>query len=598
MSELDRIFQFESVPEDAPPFFRSNDEIADLFFKDAEKTRHRNMTVWNGAKGGSVLVQRILAGTDDDGDGKLDVNEIEEQYLLRIFVSRDQSKLEKAYHQYLPDKRELVLFIEDNSTDTFSGTYINLSEREYEGFSVLAHLPPAFEKWLDEEFETFLSGTSDLGFDIDITRLELKSVIESKRYKFSNIQSIEILMRAFQIGFGAASSGFYWVGKEIFRLTNDIRAEVQVPESGWNPGFVDPKGNRPEGPFQPYLLHGIHNVMSLSKNSSDVVQNALIAGLYALKGDLLQRLVKVRRFASHYQLPGHQFFAKHAELLIHTMTFEIASSISRHFQSFEKAGSELIYAINAYYSGLWNSLVDSVLGIVDLFGCLFYALGLYYQGLVEMANLRQYWEQVSELIDEFITALINLSAKDVIVTTIDSLVSIWQQVDLSSFMSQTGFSLSQVSYFIGGVAGIVIEIAIDIASGGTKAIQTAITKFGDIVKFFKTLLDDVISTVGKLAEDVFAFAVELMKYVTEQLRKGGKGVEEMIQSLAEIMKGGFKSLDDFMRQIDQEISDWAARIASDIDYTVEEIKEGWQLLKTYVGDDEIRDIGSLLTCKL
>lgn len=598
MSAFEQLFVFESVHEDAPFNARHNEEIVDLFFKDADKYTRGNMTVWDGGQAGSVLVQRVKSGMDKDRNGILDSDEVDENFILRIFVGRNKSQLEKAFNQYEPKEREMCLFIEDNTTDTFSNTFATLGEVQEGGISVYSKVPPEFKAWLKTEFESFLANTGDIGFNIALTRASLLQLIEEGFYKFSSIKEIDLAIRAFQVGFKAVYSGFKWLGDEVFRLTNDIRKAIQVPEWGWNPNFSSEDGKHTKDSFRPFLLPGITTLMDLGKAGSDQIKHTIMKEIYKLKEGLLVQLKGLTRFANLYHLPGREWFERSIVKAVNKCYYELIHSVVRHFEFFEFAGRELVYVINAYYSGLWNSLVDAVLGVVDMVGCIFYAIGMFYKAGEKAPEIEKYWDQISELIDEFIQTVRSLSAKDFFSAGIDALMYLWRNVNKDSLSVNFGITLSHIAYFIGGVAAFVLEIAIDIlTSGGVKSIQTTISKLGTFAKTLKALFKDVIGAAGDLAADVFLFVVDLIDWVIVQLRKGPDGLQELVRDAAKYINAGFKVIDELMLALDQLIADWAEDIAARVGHSGEQIKKGWEVLKQRTGKADLEDFANYVTCK-
>ena len=170
--------RFESGNSTAP-FKRGANEIKQIYFASAEEEQVGNFTLWKDGTSGMVLIQELIDWHDANNNGKIDEGEeVRDTFNLLIFVSKDKSYLEEAFRNYRPDDWELCIFLEDNSSDIFSGTYRNVEQQditEENGESIVnikvsACLEPILRKWLNEEYNSFIKILQSVGLDIDLSK--------------------------------------------------------------------------------------------------------------------------------------------------------------------------------------------------------------------------------------------------------------------------------------------------------------------------------------------------------------------------------------------------------------------------------------------
>lgn len=615
--------RFESSNSDAP-FKRSAQEIKELFFASAEEKQIGNFTLWKDGSAGTVLVQELIDWDDANNNGKIDQGEeVRENFNLLIFVSKDKSYLEEAYRNYDPDDWELCLFLEDNSTDTFSGTYSNLVQQditEEDGESILnikvnGRLEPVLERWLNKEYSAFVEVLQKAGLDIDLSKEQLKQLMTTGSLQNADFAFAKgILGMISKTGYFVGSI-YVTIGDAILGATKFVREYTRIQEYQWNPqkGTTDDgKTKVDNSSFTPFLLPFTQEFIDFLAQYPNEAIGEMVDGL---EKELQKVKSKAhRKFNRLHKLSGVKVvirkdlkkFMKSYEDYVDNAFTVILSSVREIVPLMANHGKKTLNVINAFYCGLWNSFVEALLGIVDLIGFLFKGCGLVYNGVGVLyeggSNFDELLPEVLELMDETYQSVLKADFRALFFEIVAGLMTLLSAADFSQMAPQFNISMEQVAYYTGAIVGFVIELILGFVSGGGTTVAGTMNKFGSTGKkalaFFEGIFDTVFGAAAKVGQISLDICIEILKTLIDILKKGPVIIRQLVDELVELLRYGFKNVQDFLQALQAKFDDFLRKLPNSPWYTPNEVDTGWKTIKSMLDEDEFADLGKTVFCSL
>ena len=555
----DPLLRYESPSLDAP-FKRSAEEIAELYFSQADITKIGQFTVISENDVNYILIQELKIFSDENKSGLYETGEVVFQnYNLMIFVSKDVSYLQSAFENSDPAPGDVCIFLEDNSTDTFSGK----SAWKMEGYSDIVVGPKVrneLEQWFvrghNSTFRQLTGLEEQLGLELDLSRRELKQLIENGELKNAT-RTFAIGLFQFLNGLNILAAPLYSsIGNLILSATHGLRRYIKFQDYHWDPAAQIPVGDQGEmqanPDFTPILLpfsnQTLEKLAELEASSIETVADMLQKQLLKEQANIKARLDQFSKTkAAGIVVPENVIAClETCAGYINEMIDLLVETCSRAIPLFSALGIKWLNALNAFYCGLWNSLVEAILGLVDLVGYYFVVLGAIGDATADAQTLLP---QAYELLDEAIQTILQADIVGILSEAIHALV---EGVSNFNLYSLTGsISIEKVAYFVGGVIGFVVEIFVGAYwSGGIEAVRAAILKFGKVGEdIFTFMTSGIQRTMGNVLEFSIESMMSLVVKILALIKAGKEKVGEVIRSLFRALENAAELADDVVEMI-------------------------------------------------
>lgn len=564
------------------PLKRSGADIKAMMFMQAshDKAGSTEMVVENNVN--RALVNEIRFFLDNNANQKWDANIDFEtfRYKIFVFISKDATYLNKAFELTQPLENELCIFLEDNEGDIFSqnstsikiGTALRTDEERLKKIAINDTLA---------EMQHSLPGNSfHIGAD-DLATLiqygEIQNVLSNSA--FGLLQAINFL----NIALGKAAS---LIGNGVLNITTTLREYVKFKPQHWDPLANATKDNMAStnDDFEPVLFPYSNDLIGFFLDSPEQgieeITNAMIQKLNQFKAaaqDNFSRQASLdfgneTIYLEEYGLNPdsvHEFINEGYHKIDSLFRFLIDSA-AKAIPTFKYLGTSILNVVNAFYCGLWNSITEIVLGIIDFVGYLLKVFGA----------MGEFWTDPSgkistffELLDEIIQSFYAIDFVKVIQQVIDSVTSI------NLYVLTKEISLERVAYYLGAFGGFVIELIISfLFSSGT----LSLAKFGS---FGAKLMSKVQASAGNLfvkgvskslPKQTVALLFHYLKQALTILKLGTDEIIRIIQSffedLVDLVKLGNKVVQKITRKFN--ITPEESKLMNDLKINFVEFKGG------------------------
>ncbi len=522
-----------------------------LYFPSADKQVSGSTKVISENNVSQQLVRDMIAFLDGNGNGLKEETEKELfTYRVLLFVSKDDSYLQQAYAKTEPAADEVCIFLEDNSTDLFSGktSYIKIGSLFRDNLKKQKEIGYIEQKFA-EKYQVYSNADGE-EFALDFTGEEIQELITTG--KITNTSSVFFigLLQFLNIQSMVMAPLYELLGDFILGVTEKLRYYFKFSETSWDPDapVTDEEGNQqPNDSFQPALLpFSIRTLKTWAAQGEGAVKkvtDGLRKGLEEEKARFDGKMQQVidSQLSKYPGADGAIAFVQQCAELELALFEKMISACENAVPFFVSFGERYIYILNAYFCGLWNSLLEAVLGIVDLVGYLFKAMGMIGNA---MKNAQTLIPQALEMIDEMIQTLSTVDFSSIFSEAVDEIIAQLKKLDLSAWASE--ISLEKVAYFLGGLTGFVLQVLISIYwSGGLDGIRAAVEKIGSIgkgvVDFIKSSVEKLIGIAAGLSIEGL---VKVVQQIIQALKSGAKAVVEFIRAIFEALKRGFRTLEE------------------------------------------------------
>lgn len=528
------------------PFQKSGREIEDIQFHGAEKKRINGINVVADKQvNPEFFVREMLAYIDKDKNNIYEkgIDEHSFSYNVKIFISKDDSYLRKLFESVSPADNEVCLFLEDQTGDIFSGksSYVKIGKNFKEDLKKRKIIGEGLTGLLaDESFRQHFQNVS-----LDFTEDEIKELIETGQVADMSRTIVIGLLQVLYLPNIILEPLFKGVADGIFSFTGLLKKTIKFQPHHWDPDakMPDPKDstsqpNMIDNPdFEPVLFPYSNDVIDAITSFGENETAALI--------DTIKKLIKQkeRDFNTEVdayitKLENNKDFLKKLSALVkpvrETLEFtklkvkELVDNLllaaDQIFKNMAYLGKKIINVINAFYCGLWNGLMDSIIGIIDLIGLLFKAFAVQADF---MKNAQTKIPQSFELLDECIQAFSKINFGKITSEIVDQIM----RIDITAFASK--ISIERVAYFFGAVVGFIVEIVVRILlTGGVEAVYATMNKLiANGAKLAGTIQANLVKFFGKSLNQLKDDILYVIAKIVEFLKKGTEGVVQAIQVL-------------------------------------------------------------------
>lgn len=530
---------FASPGRDAP-FARDAKSIADVYFPGAEARKVGRFTVLSVSEGSHVIVDELALFDDRNGNGVRDTGErIEESYHLFIFVSKDARELQAAFDDFRPAPADVCIFLEDNSSDTVSGTTAWIRQSK-STVVVGPTLRNELAEWMSGKaggaFEELRQLGGDLGFDLDVSAADLATLVREGELRDANLSFLIAFMQLVHAFDMAAAPLYAKIAEALTELAAFARKQLAFEPRHWDPAAqaLAAKPGEPEANagFEPVLLPFSHRFVDGLAELEDagvrLVTERLRRELTLRHGSVEKLLFRASSTSpggaalpAAAQRCSKRLLGVQSELLLRAIA--TSERVVPLYASYSKTW---LNAVNAFYCGLWNSVVEVVVGLVDFLALGFGAFAFAGRSLKEAKELVP---ATLEVLDELMQTVVEVDWTALFDDIVNALVARLSRLNLAAFVAD--LSVERIAYFTGGAVGFVAETLLDIASGGAKSVQKSLAKFGEVAKAVHDLVDTSVRAATQLSKSPWENVLALLRRVIEVLRGSRAEVVRLLDAV-------------------------------------------------------------------
>ncbi len=505
---------------------QTSKDIASKYFIDGDPPEEGAFTYVSDIR--SDLTQYIK----DVGDFYYYGKEEKDLFAFKVilFSSTEATKLKECFEVCTPKGREILIFVEDNSNDSVSGTYgaVRISQ------DVLDFLNPKnrlaydlhdnmgvydyIRRYVPELTNEQISSLFHKGY-IEDTRVEMvKGFFKLASFMSSAVSTIFPSLKIFTNPAARAATSFL-LGKAIEEIET-----AKLAENRWQPkapkkedGSIDTSYQ-----YQPLISagkneNGVINITQAIKTLKDMlmVQRMMVRDTLQIRSD----------FKPSTEPSGILEYLYSKYLKAYYVAWNLLDSVE------ELSELELLkYGVkthNALLCGVWNGLVDAVSGMFAMVKMIYDGITL---GQDFVQNIDKYLPTLLEQFDEALQAIENINFSD----TAKYIYGKLKQINLT-------FDPVACAYFVGYAYGFIISLIIEIVvgiliSGGVLDVAVIIQK-----------LQEAIFGIFRLGWGMAKGAVKAARTFTKFVVRTIKDLIEAFQELIRFLKGekgSFKKIID------------------------------------------------------
>lgn len=547
--------------------------IEDGYFPSADSTEISQTKVIYENNVSPQFVQDMVAFWDSNSNGILETGEGQLfTYKIKIFISREASYLKEAFDKFNADPSDVCFFLEDNSTDIFSdrtayikiGTLFQSNLKDRKTIALIETKSDFFGRYKSSD----INGES---YTLDFSEKEITELIQTGKisnpamsvviglYQLLNLQNI-ILAPVYSI----LSDGLLWI-------TATAREYIEFKDKHWDPEASDSGGAN----FKPVLFSTLSNLQELGIEAVNDVTGAIKKGIDEQEATLKAKLsILLNPAVKDYVGPDslNQFVEKCLNY-ISELKANLYNGIDTIVSVFAYIGEKWLNALNAFYCGLWNAIVEIFLGLIDLVAYVFLALAKIGEAA---ANAQSLVPQMLELLDEFVQMILKTDIINIIFSALEKIMEKVLSFNLYSLTNSV--SIERVAYFLGNIAGFIVELIIGaFVSGGTKSVVDLFKKFGTVGE---DILQVIMTNAKKLFGSGTGISIEsitrCIQFFIDLVGKGKEEVLKWIDEFFELLEMAAKLGNDILKKI-EDIFNFTAE-------QIEQLKKTGLDFVTYVDD--------------
>lgn len=496
--------------------------IKDTYFIDATSIDYNGIMVINDA------------GTDPD-----DIKIVEKDfyyypesknkkfaYQVKIFISKSAKKLEETFKNTNASENELLIFVEDNSTDKTGFIYGAVTV----GSKLRENLLSTYESDVTENknlIRTVLdSFVLETGYIIEEDFV--KELLKNGKAEYPALKTISVIYTVIDfISFGAFTEVSNYGISILLDKAIEFINKGKIEDHRWNPKAqkaFDPK-------FYPIALEQELDKLDdseLNKKIRTVIQD-LTTGLEEY--DIY--------FSNLFNIPaGKKKDPKNMTLneIVYDAFRQVYQKCKNIIDNLENIDvSDIlktgIRAWNAFICGVWNSLVDSVTSLLDMIKMI---INISTSSKELMKNLDTHLPRLVERVEEGLQNMENLDLWQLTLHFLQKAITASINIDLV-----------HVAYFIGGFYGFIISLLIEVVigiliSGGVLSVAEIVRRLGqELFGFFTTFARGVkkawqksVKFIGKAIDEF----IRILDALIDFLKQGKDEMRKMIDEIFEAFK--------------------------------------------------------------
>ncbi|MEL7496809.1 MAG: hypothetical protein AAFN77_04320 [Planctomycetota bacterium] len=489
---------------------------------------------------------------DRNRNHAFDTDEME--FSIFVFVSKDASYLQEAFDKTDPADDEICIYLENNEGDLVSdqATWIRIGNH-------LRSQPKRLRAILgSESVRSSLPIGGLFSEDAKIDELAQQGFLDNA----SRSIALALLSGMQQINYPVFYVGDK-IGQGLLAFTKWLRPLVKFSDEHWDPEqFAKAPTNRGKEfapiffPFSNQILDQLFD--DEKRNYGQVI--ATLRGSLAVQRDhLASKLNQFGKFKIQESsaAPGNadlsppfmsELIRAASDALLGGVDALLGSAES-FVPQLEYLGKRVIVALNAFYCGLWNSLVEAVLGLVDIIG---YLLRFLLKSVKMYKDFPRLVPKFKEMLDELIQSALSIDVGRILNVIIQRAQTVsWdalsdsfaEKVRATATTAQNLLSVVNVAYFLGAFVGFLIDVFVGIAfTAGAATVATLARWTSKGAKFFAAMFSRLVKKLVPKG---------LGRGTTRELPELILG---LIQSLLKFFKGGTEQSIAFIRRLFDELA--------------------------------------------
>lgn len=444
-------------------------------------------------------------------------------YAVRFYYGKDGVKLEKLYNSVATQPDQVLVFIENNEGDFFSGQRIyvkmhsNVREKFKAGNLDRDYVATVVQHWRTSEPGQVMGKQSNPD--------DVMSWINALTGKPSKMQDLAILLYVVAQPYLKAvkTIGDFALDEVIGGLDEIIKfiESLQFDPKSWNPESVGPNEV-----FQPFFIPFVYmkkgkvyfNIPGNKDISITDMNDKAIQALEDQFDDFNKQLDE--NYQNSAVLPyifpassGHHPLYDLVNAAKITLVF-----LLKEFLNFLK---ESAIFLNAVLCGLVDSLIEIVLGIFWLVKAVFLVIKASFDAQFGVKN-------VSEHLDNLIQQLVKIDLKAVFKHIVEFVNEVSEKVGTAIASYLVNLSSAEIGYFVGYVIGFIIEQLLGAVTFGATNVNSFVRKG---FKAFKAIMDTIADILKKVMKNVGKTILHSIDNFVAFLAKGTDNLLEVIDNI-------------------------------------------------------------------
>jgi hypothetical protein len=538
---------------DKLPFQNYTSQEIWSYFYEGTKDRITNFSEIQGE--GKIVTDHLFLYTSSDSNRQFDKGE-KFRFFLTRFSSEDDSLLEALYPKLTPLDNEIIILVENNSTDVFSGAsyYIKLGDNLHnrildddnfftaDEYRLITNLPSEFK-------------TSQYQFDKETFKEAIKTIKQKGAGKYTDPSMYQLLQGAL-LGLSFAnpnaSFGLYSLNKLIIKLLDDGIEGLnnsKYTSKEWNFSHSDKQIKLPFFPrYSAYRNSISHKEIHLA---SAAIGTKIKANLNNLNKNFKGQPQSIVGFSLGRYLVSNSFTnmpERFAGTVLSTLTStNISDEISNTVEDFVNETAKLILNMvdngyifmNALLCGFVNSLLSTIEGLLFIIKLPFWLMDKSLSML--LAN--------PEKMDETVQVIVRFDfaeAKKQFWKFLGKIIDKISKFNLSDFLSSIG--IAHVGYFIGCIIEFIVEIIIGAITFGTYSVSSIVSKVGNV---FKSLIETLFKIVRKFYKVTKGVTVDIASALLQIFRSGVDEFARLLNEIWQVISKWINDLLGFTRTFDE-----------------------------------------------
>jgi len=450
---------------------------------------------------------------------------------IRVFVSHDGVKLLQQYKKVQIYDNELALFIELNDKNNFNGSILKVKAGN------------DLEKMKNFPMKEILAFAKQQAVNMDAKTVKklLEQAHRSKKgvfYWFTNLMS-KIIKNLVAVPLFLSKTLAKTLGNAFFKTIPNMLDNLRLKDKDWNPA------NKNYDPI--FIPQSIIDAIEKNKHSDKIydqlitdffkpfhIMQTTITGGSVLLGTLGQMPVQHKTLTLKLL---DNFFEQ---------VFSVENFFKRNKNDFWQLLQTGIEAVNAFFVGLSNSIIDTLKGIFQLLGLVF--LGIH--ALMQPDEFSYYTELAGEMLENLVETILKLNFDKIYQEFVKFGIKIFDK--LKDFAQNFSFSIQKIAYFLGYILGFIIETIISIlfTGGALDALTIEQVLTETFVAPLTSLLKGLRKTISK-AKNLFEKIYIFVKKVLEKL----KNPKQALKELFEVVMSLFRTKDPYVKKVDNVIEE-------------------------------------------
>ncbi|MGB8191223.1 MAG: hypothetical protein WCF67_04845 [Chitinophagaceae bacterium] len=528
------------------PLKTSGEETQKLFFDGADSYYVNGVEIIYENDVSPGVIAELFEFEKNNTSALYEDEPVASPYSVKVFVSKDDSYLRQAFDKTEPLANEVCIFLEDNSTDYISGgsAYVKVGDNLREDLTRLREI--AKTEADNMQYFSFINDNNETDLSIDFTQDQIEELIATGEISNAVRTTIIGIVQVINFGSFILTPIYKILGDGISAVTGFLRKYIKLQDHHWDPEAA--QGNRFEPFFCPIANELVDTYEWAAEAMAEKVHVELLKQLELWKNSFHSSWNTYSKLSGgKYAIPeGITLFLKKCEERIIQLIDQQQVNIEFMLKVFISIGEKFINAVNAFYCGLWNSLVEAVLGMVDTVAFIFKGLALIGDAIV---NAQTLVPQALELMDELIQAMMRTDYSELISAACKAIQDQLATIDFTTIIGS--ISVEKTAYFLGACIGYIVEIVAGIIySGGLEALASTLRRFG---KVGTDVLQFVTASTAKTFGEIVALSADSMiaivRKVVDLLKKGKDEVVKFINDIFQIIKKGAKLTDEIILEI-------------------------------------------------